>query len=206
MSTPTPPEAATPAVGPPPAAVGPRPVTLVGPRPLDALDAAAERTLDRLRGDPLLDRAMYTASMLGDWSLIWHLIGAARGVTSERRADEAIRLSIALGIESAIVNQGVKRLFRRRRPAHDVKHPHRLRTPRTSSFPSGHASAAFCAATILSEQHRPVAPLWYGLATLVSLSRPYVRVHHFSDVVAGALLGEAIGQVLRHLLPEPARS
>lgn len=205
MSTPTPPEAATPAVGPPPAAVGPRPVTLAGPRSLDAFDAAAERALDRLRGNPVLDRVMYTASMLGDWSLIWHLVGAGRGITSERRADEAIRLSIALGIESLLVNQGVKRLFRRRRPGFDITHPHRLRTPSTSSFPSGHASAAFCAATILSEQHRPVAPLWYALAALVSVSRPYVRVHHATDVVAGALLGEAIGQVLRHLLPEPGR-
>ncbi len=166
-------------------------------------DAACERALDRLRGHPYLDLSMYAASALGDWSLIWHLIGTGRGVTSDRRADEAVRLSLTLGVESLLVNQGVKRLFRRRRPTPAGTRPHRLRSPLTSSFPSGHASSAFCAAALLSDGHRRLAPAWYAVAVVVATSRVYVRIHHASDVVAGALLGEVIGQVARRRVAVP---
>ncbi len=173
---------------------------------LDDFDAACDRLLDRVRGHPVLDRVMYGASTLGDWSLIWHLIGTARGVTSVRRADEAIRLSAALGVESLVVNQGVKRLFRRGRPVFDGDHAHELRVPLTSSFPSGHASAAFFAAALLSQQSNRAAPLWYAVAAIVATSRPYVRVHHASDVVGGAVVGAALGALARRVLPPPARS
>jgi membrane-associated phospholipid phosphatase len=189
-------------IGPRAGVVASRPITVAGPR-IDAFDRACDELLDRLRSNRVLDRVMYSASILGDWSLIWHLIGTGRGVTSERRAGEAIRLSAVLAAESLIVNQGIKRLFGRRRPAFDGAHPHALRTPLTSSFPSGHASAAFCAAAILSDHHRGAAPAWYALAALVSVSRPYVRAHHASDVVAGALVGVALGWVARRLVPAP---
>ena len=107
-----------------------------------------------------------------------------------------------LVIESLAVNQGVKRLFKRRRPAVEADdRPLKLRTPTTTSFPSGHASAAFCAAVLLSDGDRALAPLWYGLATVVALSRPYAHDHHASDTVAGALLGFTIGQVATRLWP-----
>jgi membrane-associated phospholipid phosphatase len=162
-----------------------------------AFDAAADRALDRLRGNPVADRIFYTASTLGDWSLLWHLIGVTRGAANPARHRETVRLSTVLGIESVLVNQGVKRLFKRGRPAFEGQHPHQLRTPTTTSFPSGHASAAFCAAVLLSEGDGPLAPLWYGLATIVALSRPYARSHHASDTVAGAALGYAIGRTAR---------
>src|SRR3546814_4282954 len=101
---------------------------------------------------------MYAASELGDWSLIWHLIGAGQAMLPGRDPSSAVRLSAILGVESALVNVGVKRLFRRHRPVweEDRPRPHRLRTPRTSSFPSGHASSAFTAdrkSTRLNSSH-----------------------------------------------------
>ncbi|MFT3855808.1 MAG: phosphatase PAP2 family protein [Ilumatobacteraceae bacterium] len=98
-------------------------------------------------------------------------------------------------MESATVNQGVKRVFRRRRPteAGDPRYP--VRRPSTSSFPSGHASAAFFAATIfIARDGRRAAPLWLALAGVVATSRVYVRIHHPSDVVAGAAVGALFGQ------------
>ena len=92
------------------------------------------------------------------------------------------------------MNQGVKRLFKRGRPGFEGTRPHRLRTPSTTSFPSGHASAAFCAAAILSGDDPARAPLWYGLAATVALSRPYVHIHHASDMVGGAVIGYALGR------------
>ena len=69
-----------------------------------------------------------------------------------------------------------------------------VRRPSTSSFPSGHSSAAFFAAAILTTATgRDLAPLWYAIATIVALSRVYVRIHHASDVVAGAGVGAVLG-------------
>ena len=165
-----------------------------------SLDEAVDRVWDRLRGNPTLDRVFYTASELGDFSLIWHLLGAVKGVTGRRGTREATRLALALGAESALVNVVVKSAFRRERPIHEDDRPHRLRQPLTSSFPSGHASAALMASTLLSERSR-VKPAWYGLAAIVAASRIHVRIHHASDVLVGAGVGLALGRAIRKVFP-----
>jgi hypothetical protein len=65
------------------------------------------------------------------------------------------------------------------------------------SFPSGHTTTAFAAASaVTSEVQRMwpkytwyVAPVLYGGATLVGFSRMYHNVHWASDVVLGAAVG-----------------
>ena len=161
-------------------------------------DLAADRALERLH-NPALDRVAYAASALGDWSVLWHLVGAARALADRDRVGQSVRLSIGLAAESIVVNQGIKRLFRRVRPVADREHPHFPRATATSSFPSGHASSAFFTATYLAERRSPATPLLYVLAGVVAMSRPYVRAHHTSDVVAGAALGTALGLVARQI-------
>ncbi len=78
-----------------------------------------------------------------------------------------------------------------------------VRQPRTSSFPSGHASAAAMAATLLADRSRAPA-LWYGVAAVVATSRIHVSIHHASDVVAGAAVGLALGRVALRVWPLPA--
>src|SRR5262245_35954230 len=94
-------------------------------------DVAADRAWDRLRGRPVVDRVFYSASALGDFSLIWHILGCGRALLPGHEAEEALRLSVTMGAESALVNGPVKSLFRRLRPTHDhsTVHPHRLRRP-----------------------------------------------------------------------------
>lgn len=166
----------------------------------ERIDAAWGRAL---RGRPLVDRAFYLASELGDFSLIWHLIGAAQGLRSDDDADATARLAVVLLAESLLVNQGVKRLVRRPRPIHDAIRPHALRAPRTSSFPSGHASSAFTAAGVLADRDPALAPLYYGVAVVVATSRIHVRIHHASDVVAGAALGMVLARVALKVWPLP---
>jgi undecaprenyl-diphosphatase len=169
-----------------------------------AFDDRVDAAVDQLRGDKVADRAFYAASELGDFSLIWHLLGAARGLTSDRRADEAIRLSAVLAAESLLVNGVIKSFFRRSRPTWTAvaPRPHRLRRPRSSSFPSGHASAAFTAATLLAEDD-PLWPLYYAAAAFVASSRTYVKIHHASDVLAGAATGIVLGRIARKAWPKP---
>jgi membrane-associated phospholipid phosphatase len=159
-----------------------------------AIDDAVDSAVDRVRGHPTLDRVFTTASHLGDMSLIWHLVGLARALTGRRRARQSLVLAALLGCESLLVNQGIKRLFRRPRPTLDGDPGLRVRRPLTSSFPSGHASSGAFAATVLtSYDGRRSAPVWWTLASIVGLSRVYVRIHHASDVIAGAVVGRLLG-------------
>lgn len=69
------------------------------------------------------------------------------------------------------------------------------------AFPSGHATAAFSvAAAVVAETHEwwpkstwYVAPVMYGGATMVGLSRIYNDQHWASDVVMGAAIGTFAG-------------
>jgi len=178
---------------------------LARPRgPLARFDAAADRAFDRLRGRNWADRLFYAASALGDHGILWLILAALRAARPDggtgRNRQAAVRAAAGVGIESAIVNLGVKSLFRRVRPVPPASHPLPFRHPRTSSFPSGHATSAFCAADLLGEDD-PLMPLYYGLAVLVATSRIYVRIHHASDVAAGAVLGAAMGRLGRKLAP-----
>jgi len=166
-----------------------------------AFDDWVDQRLEAWRGHPLADFVFTNASHLGDFSVIWHIIGAARGLTSDERAEQAFVLSAILGVESLVVNQGVKRLFRRDRPTETGDARFQVRKPSTSSFPSGHASSAFVAATMLTAWGgRRTAPIWFGLASIVGISRAYVRIHHASDIIGGAVAGLGLGAIARSTL------
>ena len=167
-------------------------------------DEAIDRRVDRVRGHRALDRLMYGATELGDWSLLWHLIGAGQALLPGRDPMSAVRLSMILGAESLVVNGGIKSVFQRHRPVweEDRPRPHRIRRPGTSSFPSGHASAGFTAAGVLS-QDDPLWPVYYGLAIVVASSRVYVKMHHASDVIAGAAVGVGLAALARRVWPKP---
>lgn len=166
-----------------------------------AFDRRVDKEIDRVR-NPTLDRVMYAATELGDFGLVWHLVAAARGLRSDRHAADAVRVVAILGAESVLVNGFVKSLFRRTRPAWEQHRVFRIRRPRTSSFPSGHASSAFAAACVLCDDDG-LAPLYYALAVVVASSRVYVKIHHASDVIAGVATGVVLGAVARKVWPAP---
>ncbi|MHB8245167.1 MAG: phosphatase PAP2 family protein [Acidimicrobiales bacterium] len=169
------------------------------------VDARVDNTFDRLRGQPLADRVFYTASALGDFGMIWvmlALIRALRGRPNDDRA--ALRAIIATGTESVLVNAGIKSLFGRGRPTSEIVHPHPFRQPLTSSFPSGHATAAFCAAVLLSDQD-DLGLVYFGGATVVAASRIHTKIHHASDVLGGIAVGTALGLIGRRLAPLPTK-
>jgi membrane-associated phospholipid phosphatase len=165
-------------------------------------DELVDQRVDRLRGHPGLDRLMYGASEVGDWSLLWHVVGSGQALLPGRDPMSALRLSAILGVESLIVNGAIKSLFQRHRPVweEDRPRPHQVRTPRSSSFPSGHASSAFAAAVVLG-QGDPLWPVYGAMAATVASSRVYVKMHHASDVIAGAALGVGLGLLARRIWP-----
>lgn len=160
--------------------------------------------MDRVRS-PALDRIVYPLSAAGDHSLVWVTIGSVREAVGRGRPGSAWRLAALLGVESALTNGLIKSCFRRLRPVLSEAHatgplPYGLRRPITTAFPSGHATSAFTAAAYLARGDR-LAPAYRVLAVLVAGSRVYVRLHHASDVVGGAVIGIALGRIARRFAP-----
>jgi len=171
-----------------------------------AIDRAVDAAVSRAR-HPVVDAAFYPLSSAADHSLLWLALAGLREATGRARPGTAVRLAMVLGAESAVTNLAVKTVFGRLRPVLEPAGgpgsggalPWGLRRPVTSAFPSGHASAGFTTAVFLSRCDP--GPPWYVLAGLVGFSRIYVRLHHTSDVVAGAVLGLAFGAAARRFAP-----
>ena len=167
---------------------------------VDAWDDRVDEWFDQLRGNPAFDRLFYAASELGDHSLLWHLLATGRAAASLLAEPAALRVVVALAVESGLVNGVVKSLFNRSRPIATSERPLRLRIPRTSSFPSGHASSATMAALLLADKSR-FGPLYGAAAALVATSRIHVRIHHASDIAGGVAVGAVLAGVVKRLAP-----
>lgn len=159
----------------------------------------------RLLGFPgtlLIGTAMYAGGRLGDRS---DLADAGLHTTES--------LVLALAATGAL-----KSLVGRARPDEVPDDPHQfelgrgLGGDRYQSFPSGHTSLAFAAASSLSTELGRIhpgtrawtRPLLYGGASLVGISRTYNNKHWASDVVAGAAIGTFSGwKVVRYAHTHP---
>ncbi|NCG38095.1 MAG: phosphatase PAP2 family protein [Actinobacteria bacterium] len=163
---------------------------------IDRIDDRIDELWDVFRGNPVLDRLFYTASEAADFSVLWHTLGVIKAILDDD-PKTAIAISAALGVEAGLINGPVKSMFKRSRPVQEHERPYKLRQPKTSSFPSGHASAAMVAAAMLSRGGK--APLWYALGAIVAASRIHVRIHHASDVAGGIVAGVVMGRVAHAL-------
>jgi membrane-associated phospholipid phosphatase len=113
--------------------------------------------------------------------------GAALIVLGDRRAGAAALLANAA---SHVLVQVLKRAVARPRPCDAGGRPLALvDLPDPHSFPSGHAAAATAVAATVSLSHPLAAVIVLPLAALVAYSRVSLRVHHWTDVLAGAALG-----------------
>ena len=171
-------------------------------RPLDARVAA---WFAPARGNPALDGVAKAVTGLGDHGLMWAVTTAWRARHSGPDRARAVRALAIAGVESSLVNAGLKAVIGRARPDQGglrlTEGGVPVREPKTSSFPSGHTLAAFCSATVMSQRgDRAGNALLFAGAALVGVSRLHLRAHHASDVVGGAAIGTALGLLGRRLL------
>src|SRR5439155_22549784 len=107
---------------------------------------------------------------------------------------------------SLIANQPAKRLFHRARPGLRgfpvVRMP--LRSPSSSSFPSGHTASAFAfALSAGAELPRPARVPLLALAGTIGFARVYVGAHYPGDVVGGAAVGAVVAAGSLGIWPLP---
>jgi diacylglycerol kinase family enzyme/membrane-associated phospholipid phosphatase len=143
----------------------------------------------------LLDLVMPRLSRLADHGVLWTGLAFGLWATGDRRARRAAWRGIgSLLAASAIANIAGKGLTARSRPEIRVPPARRLpRTPRTTSFPSGHAAAAAAFATGVALEKPGLAIPVVVLAAAVGASRVLTGVHYPSDVLAGFTVGTAAG-------------
>jgi membrane-associated phospholipid phosphatase len=143
----------------------------------------------------------------GGSSPVW-LAGSAtlyaigRISASEAVAETGLHATQAV-VVSTVVTGVLKSVAGRARPLLGVDSPHDFSLGRGfgdtdyQSFPSGHTTGAFAAASAITSEvnrHWPakvwyVGPTLYGTAALVGMSRMYNNKHWASDVVVGAAVG-----------------
>jgi undecaprenyl-diphosphatase len=137
------------------------------------------------------ERAVERFSALGEHAAIWLVLGAAASCLAAPERRRAWRRGTATVAGAYALNTALKLAVGRPRPQMPDLPP-LVRTPTQLSFPSAHATTGFAAARAFARAGAPRAPL-YALAASLAASRVYLGVHYPSDVLAGALLGSALG-------------
>jgi undecaprenyl-diphosphatase len=145
----------------------------------------------------VLDPLFQGLSYVGSFGLVWLALAVVVSGLSWRRPWLAVRVAVAVLV--AEMASGLLKLWvERDRPPLANPEPRTLvDLPTTHSFPSGHATVAFACATVLALAVPRLAVPLYALAALIAWSRVYVGVHYPFDVVAGAVLGVALGFAVR---------
>jgi undecaprenyl-diphosphatase len=149
---------------------------------------------------PTLDDALRRLSIAADHSKLWIGTAAATALLGGRRGRRAaFDGMVAVGITSFLVNQPLKRLLPRTRPdreLHGVLTDRHVPLPTSPSFPSGHSASAFAFANALGGELPWVALPVRFAAAAVAWSRIHTGVHYPGDVIAGALIGGTVGEVV----------
>ena len=127
-------------------------------------------------------------------AILWAWLMAKGGRTGRT---VGIMLVVTITCTDQLSSTLVKHMIHRIRPCH-VMAGVRLLVDCGSgySFPSSHAVNNFAGATVLSRYYRKYTWGWFGFASLVALSRPYVGVHYPSDIIGGAFLGTGCALVI----------
>ena len=155
------------------------------------MDIAVLDAIQQHLRTPLLDQIMLLATHLGDLALVWLVAGAVLVAQPRyRRWGVAVLLAV---VATAILGMFVlKPLFGRARPFVAYEFAGLLIPPPSGdSFPSNHSMVS-----CLPGKGRGVLALKVSavaVACLIAFSRLYLYVHYPSDILAGAVIGIAVG-------------
>jgi len=142
---------------------------------------------------PGLESAAKALGKAGNNGAVWVVLGLALALIDPDRRESWL-ICAALGPIAIALNYCIKLAVRRPRPVLEGLPP-LGGAPSSLSFPSAHALSSFAVATAMVR----VDPATAGallVATALALGRPYLGMHYPSDVLAGALLGVALGLIV----------
>ncbi len=131
----------------------------------------------------------YAITLLGS-AYLWIAVLTIALLSGQWKKIAAILIIVI--VSGMVVNEDLKDIVQRMRPG-DVWGGSYF-SLHNYSFPSGHTETAFIIATVLSAFIAwRYSLVTYLLALAVGVSRMYLGVHYFTDVIGGAITGIAIG-------------
>lgn len=145
---------------------------------------------------PFLDFLMPKITLLGNGGMIW-LLAAGGLLCTKKYRRHGVLLLAGLLTGLLVGNVALKHLVARARPCWlDGSVQLLIANPTDYSFPSGHTLSSVIGATILTKTDRRFGYAAIPLAALIAFSRLYLYVHFPSDVLAAAVLGVVIGELV----------
>lgn len=169
-------------------------------------------------------------SITGWWFFVWGIIFIYLFFIEEKKHKKFVFLFLSIILLSFLTNVVLKNLFQRPRPYHKNSNfrliisksnqsnfnqiqpvstnfnqfqPILTNYPTDFSFPSGHATLSFSAATILSYFDKKRKKFFYLIAFLITFSRVYLGYHFFFDVVIGSLIGWLLSKIILKITKKP---
>ena len=156
---------------------------------LQEREIAALARIQSLTSSPGVQRGAVILSHLGEHALTWIALGLVGAASDPARRRPWLRAaSTVAGAHGLSIV--VKRVVRRHRPS-DPRIRVLVDTPGDLSFPSSHAASTTAAAVAYSRLLGRRYPL--VAIPVMMTSRVVLGVHYPSDVLAGSLLGAAMG-------------
>ncbi len=156
-------------------------------------DHRVMRRLNSWRAPRWIRYWMLTATRMGDgW--LWYSLGALLLGFGGSRGYVAFGAAGSAAFVGIFVFKALKKLSHRQRPCH--LQPHcwaNVLPPDQFSFPSGHTMTAFSIALVVSYFYPGLEWPLYFLAISIGVSRIVLGMHFLSDVLAGAVIGSALG-------------
>ncbi len=125
---------------------------------------------------------------------LWYAMGLAILLFGGEQRFAALGAAGLSSVLSILLFLWLKRLTGRRRPCHIERHCWAtLLPPDQFSFPSGHTMTAFAVAVPMALFYPNLTIGLFFCALSIATSRILLGMHFLSDVLAGALIGTALG-------------
>jgi undecaprenyl-diphosphatase len=160
---------------------------------IERRDHRVMRRLNRWRAPLWIRYWMIAATRMGDgW--VWYGLGSMLLIFGGASRYAAVAASGSAAITGVLVFKILKLLSQRPRPCQYEPHCwSKVLPPDRFSFPSGHTMTAFSIALVVSYFYPSLEGPLFFLALSIAVSRVVLGMHFLSDVLAGAVLGVALG-------------